>query len=371
MRNRLCAAAAAFLLAGTAFGQGGARDAGERAASLQAAFIRVANEVGPSVVGVYNIRKARVAGFVVRPGGHFDLDEFFRQFDSPIERRSIGSGVIIDPAGYILTNEHVVGNADAIEVMLPDGRRFEGRVAGTDARSDMAVLKIDAENLPAATLGDSDGVKTGQWAIAIGNPFGIVEENPMPTMTVGVVSALHRRLGGPAIGGRYYGDLIQTDAAINPGNSGGPLLNLNGEVVGINAAIISPSGAFAGIGFAIPVNRAKEVLQQLKEGKAIDYGWLGIGVQSLDRDLAAEFGVSDLLGALVVTIVPGSPAAAAGIAVGDVIRECTGVQVKDADALMEQIGTTRAGTTLRLKVLREGREVAIDATVGRKGEKVT
>jgi len=141
--------------------------------------------------------------------------------------------------------------------------------------------------------------------------------------------------------------------------------------VGINAAIISPSGAFAGIGFAIPVNRAKEVLQQLKEGKAIDYGWLGIGVQSLDRDLAAEFGVSDLLGALVVTIVPGSPAAAAGIAVGDVIRECTGVQVKDADALMEQIGTTRAGTTLRLKVLREGREVAIDATVGRKGEKVT
>lgn len=371
MKKLLSVIALSALVCSRAAGGGEGDAAMEKAASLQAAFIRVAKDVGPAVVAVYNIQRARVQGYVVRPGRYFDLDEFLRQYDSPIERRSIGSGVIIDPAGYILTNEHVVGNADAIEIVLPDGRKLSGRVAGKDARSDMAVIKIDAEGLPAAALGDSDGVKTGQWAIAIGNPFGIVEENPMPTMTVGVVSALHRKLGGTNVGGRYYGDLIQTDAAINPGNSGGPLLNLKGEIVGINAAIISPSGAYAGIGFAIPVNRAKEVLDQLKRGKAIEYGWLGVGVQSLDRELAAEFKVPDAFGALVVTVLPESPAAAAGFAVGDVIRECDGRPVKDADALMEEIGRTQAGKAMHLKVMREGKEIAVDATVGRKGEKVT
>ena len=372
MKKVLCAV---LVLAGgmslAVSGKGEENAATDSAASLQTAFIKVAKDVGPSVVGVYNIQKSRVMGYGVRSGRYFDLDELLRQYDTPIERRSIGSGVIIDPAGYILTNEHVVGDADAIEVILPDGRKFSGRVAGKDARSDMAVIKIDAAGLPAATLGDSDGVKTGQWAIAIGNPFGIVEENPMPTMTVGVVSALHRKLGGTAVGGRYYGDLIQTDAAINPGNSGGPLLNLKGEVVGINAAIISPSGAYAGIGFAIPVNRAKEVLDQLKRGKAIEYGWLGVGVQPLDKELSEEFKLPDVSGALVVTVVPGSPAASSGLVVGDVIRECGGRPVRDADALMEEIGRTQAGKGMKLKVMREGKELVIDATVGRKGEKVT
>lgn len=350
---------------------GGAENAAmERAASLQAAFIEVAGNVGPAVVAVYNIQKARVMGYVLRPGRYFDLDEFLRQYESVPDRRSIGSGVIIAPDGYILTNEHVVGNADAIEVVLPDGRKFNGKVAGKDRRSDMAVIKIDATGLPAAALGDSDSVKTGQWAIAIGNPFGIVEENPMPTMTVGVVSALHRKLGAANVGGRYYGDLIQTDAAINPGNSGGPLLNLKGEVIGINSAIISPSGAYAGIGFAIPVNRAKSVLEHLKKGKEVEYGWLGVGVQSLDRNLAAEFKIPDASGALVVTVVGQSPAAAAGIEVGDVIRECGGRPIMDADGLMEEIGRAQAGSALRLKVLRGGKEIFIDATVGRKGERV-
>jgi serine protease Do len=353
-----------------AMAQEGAGTAPGSAASLQAAFIEVAKEVGPAVVGVYNIQRARVLGYAVRPRGYYDMDEFLKLYEIPFESRSIGSGVIIDPAGYILTNEHVVGNADAIEVTLADGRKFQGKVVGKDPRADVAVIKIDASGLPAARLGDSDTVKTGQWAIAIGNPFWIFEDNPTPTMTVGIVSAVHRKLGSANIGGRYYGDLIQTDAAINPGNSGGPLINLKGEVIGINAAIISPSGAYAGIGFALPVNRDKEVLEELKKGQEIEYGWLGVGIQTLNNDLAEEFKLPDSSGAIVVTIMPGSPAAAAGIQVGDVIRECGGRAVKDADVLMEEIGRTRPGKTVKLKITRDGKEQSLEVVVGRKGERV-
>jgi len=292
-------------------------------------------------------------------------------FELPLERRDIGSGVVIDPNGYILTNEHVVGKADEIEVMLSDGRKYQGQVIGQDARSDLAVIKIDAKNLPSAKLGDSDAVKTGQWAIAIGNPFGIFEDNPVPTMTVGIVSALHRKLPGTQIGGRHYGDLIQTDAAIYVGNSGGPLLNLKGEVIGINAAIISPSGANAGIGFAIPINRAREIIEDLKEGKEIKYGWLGVMIQPVTKDLAAEFRLPDASGALVVTVMQGSPAAAAGVRTGDVIRECDGRVIRDPDGLMDIVGRTPAGKPLTLKILRDGKEITVDVTVGRRGEQVT
>jgi Do/DeqQ family serine protease len=353
-----------------AMAQEGAGAAAGKAASLQAAFIEVAKEVGPAVVGVYNIQRARVLGYAVRPRGYYDMDELLKLYEIPFESRSIGSGVIIDPAGYILTNEHVVGNADAIEVTLADGRKFQGRVVGKDPRADVAVIKIDASGLPAVRLGDSDTVRTGQWAIAIGNPFGMIEDNPTPTMTVGIVSAVHRKLGSANVGGRYYGDLIQTDAAINPGNSGGPLINLKGEVIGINAAIISPSGAYAGIGFALPVNRAKEVLEELKKGQEIEYGWLGVGIQTLNKDLVEEFKLPDSSGAIVVTIMPGSPAAAAGIRAGDVIRECGGRAVKDADGLMEEIGRTRPGKSIKIRIMREGKEQALDVVVGRKGEKV-
>ncbi len=353
-----------------AISQEDAGTAAGKAASLQAAFMEVAKEVGPAVVGVYNIQRARILGYAVKPRGYYDMDEMLRLYEIPFESRSIGSGVIIDPAGYILSNEHVVGNADAIEVTLADGRKFQGKVVGKDPRADVAVVKIDASGLPAARLGDSDAVKTGQWAIAIGNPFGIFEDNPTPTMTVGVVSAVHRRLGSASVGGRYYSDLIQTDAAINPGNSGGPLINLKGEVIGINAAIISPSGAYAGIGFALPINRAKEVLEELKKGQEIEYGWLGVGIQGLNKDLVEEFKLPDSSGVIVVTIMPGSPAAAAGIRVGDVIRECGGHVVKDTDGLMEEIGRTRPGKTITLKIVREGKEQTLSVVVGRKGEKV-
>lgn len=371
MRRVLLATLTLFLALSCAVAEEGAGAAASKAASLQAAFMQVAKEVGPAVVGVYNIQRARVLGYAGGPRGYYDMDELLRLFDIPLERRSIGSGVIIDPSGYVLSNEHVVGNADAIEVMLSDGRKFQGKVVGKDPRADMAVIKIEAAGLPAARLGDSDTVRTGQWAIAIGNPFGIFEDNPTPTVTVGVVSAVHRRLGSASVGGRYYGDLIQTDAAINPGNSGGPLINLKGEVVGINAAIISPSGAYAGIGFAIPVNRAKEVLEELKKGQEIEYGWLGVGIQTLNKDLAEEFKLPDSSGALVITIIPGSPASAAGLRVGDVIRECGGQAVRDTDGLMEKIGRTRPGKAVKLKIMRDGKEQSIDVLVGRKGERVT
>jgi serine protease Do len=370
MRRILLLALTISLAQSYAIAQGKAEAPSSKAASLQAAFMAVAKDVGPSVVGVYNIQRARILGYSRRPRGHYDMDEFLRLFEIPLERRSIGSGVIIDPAGYILSNEHVVGNADAIEVMLSDGRKFQGKVVGKDPRADLAVIKIDATGLPAAKLGDSDTVRPGQWAIAIGNPFGIFEDNPTPTMTVGVVSAVHRRLDGAGIGGRYYGDLIQTDAAINPGNSGGPLINLNGEIIGINAAIISPSGAYAGIGFALPVNRAKEVLEELKKGQKIEYGWLGVGIQALNEDLAEEFKLPDSSGALVITVIPGSPAAAAGLQLGDVIRECDGRPVRDTDGLMEKVGRTRPGKKIKLKIVRDGREQSIDVLIGRKGEKV-
>ena len=349
--------------------EGGGAAAG-KAASLQAAFMEVAKDVGPAVVGVYNIQRARVLGYAGKPGAYHDMDEFLKLFEIPLERRSIGSGVIIDPSGYILSNEHVVGNADAIEVTLSDGRKFQGKVVGKDPRADMAVIKIDATGLTAAKLGDSDTVRPGQWAIAIGNPFGIFEDNPTPTVTVGVVSDVNRKLAGASVGGSYYGDLIQTDAAINPGNSGGPLINLNGEVIGINAAIISPSGAYAGIGFALPVNRAKEVLEELKKGQEIEYGWLGVGIQALNKDLAEEFKLPDSYGALVITIIPGSPAAAAGLRVGEVIRECGGQPVRDTDGLMEKIGRTRPGKAIKLKIVRDGKEQSLDVLGGRKGEKV-
>ncbi len=356
----------------TCFGQADMNTAKNEAVSLQMAFIDVAQKAGPAVVGVYNIQRARVEGYIRHRGGYFDLDDFLRKFfDIPIERRSLGSGVIIDKDGYILTNEHVVGRADAIEVMLSDGRKFEGKVVGTDRRSDLAVIKIDATDLPVANLGNSDSVKTGQWAIAIGNPFGIFEDNPKPAMTVGVVSALHRKLRGAGFGGRYYGDLIQTDAAINPGNSGGPLLNLEGEVIGINAAIISPSGAYAGIGFAIPINRAKEIVEDLKEGRKIEYGWLGVAIQPLDEKMAEELKLPDAFGAHVISVVSGSPAEAAGIEGGDVIREFGGRVIKSPDDLMEKVGRTVAGRKVKVKLIRDGKEMGVSVIVGRKGETVT
>ncbi|HDN85752.1 MAG TPA: trypsin-like serine protease, partial [Candidatus Omnitrophica bacterium] len=257
---------------------------------LEEATIKVAEKVGKAVVSISTVVRKKMGRWEFEPP--FE-DEFFRRFfeeffgEFPRERKEIGlgSGVIIDKDGYILTNEHVIQGAEEIKVRLPDGREFKAEVKGVDKRSDLAVIKINAHNLPVAELGDSDNLKIGQWVVAIGNPFGFAIESPQPTVTVGVISALHRYL--PRIGKRerFYDDLIQTDAAINPGNSGGPLVDLNGKVIGINVAIITTSGGYEGIGFAIPINRAKRILGKLIRGEKILYGWLGITIQDLNEDL--------------------------------------------------------------------------------------
>jgi serine protease Do len=286
------------------------------------------------------------------------------------KRFGLGSGVIIDERGYILTNEHVVSDANKITVVLADGREFSGEVKGKDPRSDLAVIKVEAKNLPVARLGNSDAIRAGQWAIALGNPFGLVAPGASgaigtePTMTVGVVSALNRRLPRPARVDRDYSGLIQTDAAINPGNSGGPLVNLQGEVVGINVAILTSSRGNEGIGFAIPVNKAKAILESLIEGRKVVYGWLGVHIQDITQDVADYYQLTDRDGVLVYQVVPGSPAETSGLRDGDIVRSFDGKPVKNARELMDVVGRTEIGRPAEVVVVREGKEQTVTVKVG-------
>jgi serine protease Do len=277
--------------------------------------------------------------------------------------------VIIDEQGFILTNEHVVTEADKITVTLADGREFSGEVKGKDARSDLAVVKIDAKKLPVAALGSSDHLKTGQWVVALGNPFGLAGADassigPEPTLTVGVISALHRQLPRPMRSDRNYSDLIQTDAAINPGNSGGPLVNLKGEVIGINVAIISSSRGFEGIGFAIPSNKASAVLDALIEGRKVLYGWLGVQIQDITQDVAEYYHLADREGVLVFQVLPDGPAVKAGMKDGDIIKTFDGRAVKNARELVDLVGMTKIGRRVPLEMLREGKRMSVSVEVG-------
>ncbi|MDD5254616.1 MAG: trypsin-like peptidase domain-containing protein, partial [Candidatus Omnitrophica bacterium] len=306
MSGVICAAAVLCLMPGRM--QVPAQAASAVVTGMEDAVVNVANTAGKAVVSISTEITSKSQGvrrfyfgqpFGESPFGGNDLERFFNDFFGEIPEREykqtgLGSGVIIDQEGYILTNEHVVRGADKITVTLSDGREFKGEVKGQDMRSDLAVIKINANSLPIASLGDSDGLRIGQWVVAIGNPFGFALENPEPTVTAGVISALHRSLGrGLSRGERDYNDLIQTDAAINPGNSGGPLVNLKGEVIGINVAIFSTSGGYQGIGFAIPVNNAKRILSRLIEGKKILYGWMGVTIQDLTGEMSSYFGLPD------------------------------------------------------------------------------
>lgn len=350
------------------FSELGWTDGLETAVELQEAFIDVSEKVGPAVVSISTL-KVRSGILSVDPY----LDEFLRQFfgsstDEKI-RSGLGSGVIIDAKGYILTNQHVVANADEIEVSLPDGRKFSGVVTGADSRLDLAVVKIDAEDLPVAKLGDSDAMKTGQWAIAIGNPFGHLMADPQPTLTVGVVSALHRALPNALSRGTYYGDLIQTDAAINQGNSGGPLVNIQGEVIGINTAILSPSGASAGLGFAIPTNLAKVILDNLKEGKEASYGWVGIWIQPITKEVAEQLELKRSEGVLVYRVESKSPADKVGLKAGDVIVSLNGKKIRDTRELVRYIFRLKPGTQADLTYFRKGKEIEATIVIGeRRGE---
>jgi len=335
-------------------------------------FRKVVEQVQPAVVNVDTVRvvtKEEVQGQGQpempenNPFRDFFGDDLFRRFFGPGQQRQregkyplgLGSGVIVDAKGYILTNYHVVRGADEVKVTLSDKRKFDAQVVGTDEKTEVAVLKIDGDNLPVAALGDSDKAEVGDWVLAIGNPFGLSQ-----TVTAGIISAKGRANMGIA----DYEDFIQTDAAINPGNSGGPLVNLNGEVIGINTAILSRTGNYAGVGFAIPVNMAKEVMDQIiTEGK-VTRGQLGVWIQDLNEELAKTFGVSETNGALVTDTIEGSPAAEAGIQRGDVIVEIDGKEVEDSTRLRNMVAATEPGTTINVKIMRDGKPMTIPVTIG-------
>ncbi|MGE5309320.1 MAG: Do family serine endopeptidase [Deltaproteobacteria bacterium] len=375
-------------------------DVGATDSGFEGVFEKVAADVGKAVVSIsaeqnagmggqrrYRFRSPRngsnpFGGNGGNPfGGEGDdngngngpNDEFFRRFfddffggmpDREYKRVGLGSGFIIDPEGIILTNQHVIDEADKITVTLPDGREFKAEIKGQDPRSDLAVIKINAKDLPVLRMGDSANVRSGQWVVAVGNPFGFAMQNPEPTITAGVVSALHRSLGRAMSHDKNYNDLIQTDAAINPGNSGGPLVDLKGTVVGINVAIFSTTGGNQGIGFAIPINSAKRILSRLVSGKPIEYGWLGITVQDLTQDLAQYFGLSDKNGILVVNVVQDGPGDKAGLKEGDIIKQVGDIRVNSVKELLTVVGNTEVGKKLPVKLLRDKKEMTLDVTIG-------
>ena len=326
-------------------------------------FVPVVRKVLPGVVNIASSKVVKSTGSSSSP---FFSDPFFRQFFGnprqffgPQERRehSLGSGVIVSPDGYILTNNHVVGGANEIKIFLPDKREFSGEIVGTDPKTDVAVVKISQTNLPVLTFGDSAHVQVGDFAVAVGNPFGVGE-----TVTMGIVSATGR--GGLNI--ETYEDFIQTDAAINPGNSGGALVNVRGELVGINTAILSGGGGGnQGIGFAIPANVARQVMDQiLKQGKVIR-GWMGVSIQPVTTQIANAFGMKgEARGALIASVEPGSPADRAGLKQGDIILQLNGNPVTDSRELSLKISMMSPGAKVSLKVLRNGNEMEIPATLG-------
>jgi serine protease Do len=355
--------------------------------NLEKATIEVAQEVGEAVVSISTEKIEKLEGSGVKryefgsPYGEDDFleddffDRFFEDFSGGFETeyklRGLGSGVIIDKEGYILTNEHVVGDADKLVVTLSDGGEFNAEIKGTDTRSDLAIIKIEAkEELPVAKLGDSNEVKIGQWVLAVGNPFAFALDNPEPTVTMGVVSALHRTLGQVVSRDRDYSDLIQTDAAINPGNSGGPLVNLSGQVIGINVAIFSTSGGYQGVGFAIPINSAKRIVSSLIAGKKILYGWLGVNIQDLDEGLMNYFKLQSQKGVLVAKVFADSPAAKAGLKEGDVITKFNAAPIKNANELVKIVAGTEVGKIADVALVREGKEMALRIEIDERPESI-
>lgn len=333
---------------------------------LQDKFVSIGENISKAVVGI------SVTSYV-RPRYSTDpyQNELFKFFfgipEQEFRQSGIGSGFIVDPSGYILTNEHVVGQADEITVILPDNRKFKGELRGYDVRSDLAVIKIEADDLPYIELGDSNEVKPGQWAIAIGNPFATfdnLERNPDPTMTLGIVSAIHRNLPTSDMNRRYYGDLIQTDAAINPGNSGGPLVDIDGRVIGINVAILSSTGQNAGIGFALPVNNAKRILDDLIKGVDVKYGWLGVAIQDLSDDLVRKFELESNRGVLIARVMEGGPADKAGLTRGDIILEFNDINIMSPDDLIRVVGQSKVGDEVPVTVFRNGAIMEIPVVVG-------
>ncbi len=317
-----------------------------------------AKKAVPAVVHIFTSQEVKGARHP------FINDPIFRhffgdRFGEESQRRSgLGSGVVVSPEGYILTNFHVIDGADEIEVAHNDGSKYKARVVGSDPESDLAVLRIPADHkLPVIAFGSSDSLRVGDVVLAIGNPFGVGQ-----TVTSGIVSAL----GRSQLGINTFENFIQTDAAINPGNSGGALVDANGHLVGINTAIYSQSGGSMGIGFAIPVSLAKNVMEQIVKTGGVTRGWVGIEVQEITPELAESFKLADTRGALIAGVMRGSPADKAGIKPGDVLTQVAGKPVKDAQAMLELIAALEPGKTARFELKREGRVVGLDILIGKR-----
>ncbi len=335
---------------------------------LSVAFERVADIVNPSVVSVRSARRATSSGLIRTfpgPFRSFPFEDLFgdesMRFHRPQNQdqgrieEGLGTGVILNEDGFIVTNNHVIKDADEVTVTLWDESNHTASVVGVDPKTDLAVLKIEAEDLTPAHLGDDSHLRIGHWVAAVGNPFGLSS-----TMTAGIVSAIGRSRVGLA----DYEDFIQTDAAINPGNSGGPLVNLAGEVVGINTAIFSRSGGYMGIGFAIPVNMVRDIADSLIENGHVDRGFLGVMIQNLNEDLATSFGHSGTSGALISEVNAGSPADRAGLRAGDIITEVDGSVTEDVDGLRHHIARITPGTTVPLAYVRDGETQECKVTIG-------
>jgi serine protease Do len=330
-----------------------------------ASFNRLAEMARPAVVNIRTVKTIKGGGPVFRQfqrdpwGEKSPFKEFFERFfgedmQREFKQPSLGSGFIIDKDGFVVTNNHVIEDADQIKVKLKDQREFDAKIVGRDANTDIALLKIESgDNLPAIKLGDSDALEVGQWVLAIGSPFGLEH-----TVTAGIVSAKGRVIGsGP------YDDFIQTDASINPGNSGGPLLNLKGEVIGINTAIIA-SGH--GIGFAIPINLAKDIIVALKNEGEVTRGWLGVAIQDLSSDMAEYYEIEQKQGVFVADVFEGDPADQAGIQRKDIILELNGEKIKTTRQLTAMIAKISVGESATVKVLRDGKENTVQVTIGKR-----
>src|SRR5512134_3731314 len=332
------------------------------AEALQVGFVDVAQHVRPAVVHLGTIQKAKSRRGPNLPQGNEDpfFRDFFNQFfgtegpgpRSEFRRPGLGSGVIIDKRGLVLTNFHVIKGADEITIRLSDKREYRGQILGTDPKTDLAVVRFTPDHtLTVAALGNSDALRVGEWAIAIGNPFGLDQ-----TVTVGVISAT----GRSEVGVATYENFIQTDASINPGNSGGPLVNLKGEVIGINTAIVA---AGQGIGFAIPINMVKRVVDQLMEKGKVVRGWLGVGLQPLSAELGEALGLKGRKGALVASTVSGGPAAVAGLTQNDIILSLDRTPVEDYQHLQRLVADSKPGTTVTLDVLRNKQTISVKVTL--------
>lgn len=322
-------------------------------------FSKAAQKVMPAVVNVFTSSE-------VKPQAHPFMDDprfrffFGDQFEDnvPQQTSSLGSGVIVSHDGYILTNHHVIESADQIEVALSDGRTAKGHIVGSDPDTDLAVIKVDiGNNLPAITFAQSDQAHVGDIVLAVGNPFGVGQ-----TVTMGIVSALKRN----HLGLSTFENFIQTDAAINPGNSGGALVDVEGNLVGINSAIYSPNGGSLGIGFAIPVSTAKKIMEQIIQNGAVTRGWIGVAVQDLTPELLESFKLGDVQGVLIAEVVRGSPADKSGVKPGDILLSIADKPLTDSTIMLETISSLPPGKVTSLKLLRNQAEVEVQVKVGKR-----